>query len=225
MVEDDNFIREVNEEIRQEKLQKLWRNYGALIIGAAVLLVFAAGGWAWYNRHMENRDNAAGDAMLAALQLADKGDEAAFARLTELEKSGIGGYPVLAKMRAAALLAAKKDDKAGAVAAYDAIAGDKTAPQGIRDLAAIRAAYLLVDSGTFADVRERVEALTTDINPMRNLAREALGLAAWKAGALDEATGYFTKNRDDQQPLAENLRERARMMLDLISVQRGEAQK
>ncbi|AQS42062.1 MAG: Hypothetical protein BHV28_13790 [Candidatus Tokpelaia hoelldobleri] len=224
MVEDDNFIREVNEEIRQEKLQKLWRNYGALIIGAAILLVFAASGWAWYNKHMENRDNAAGDAMLAALQLADRGDEAAFAKLTELEKSGIGGYPVLAKMRAAALLATK-DDKAGAVAAYDAIAGDKTASQGIRDLAAIRAAYLLVDNGTLADVRERVEALATDVNPMRNLAREALGLAAWKAGALDEATGYFTKNRDDQQPLAANLRERAQMMLDLISVQRGGAQK
>jgi len=224
MVEDDNFIREVNEEIRQEKLQKLWRSYGGLIIGAAVLLVFAAGGWAWYNKHIENRDNAAGDVMLAALQLADKGDEAAFARLGELEKSGIGGYPALAKMRAAALLTAK-DNKAGALAAYDAIAGDQTAPQGIRDIAAIRAAYLLIDSGTLADIRKRVEYLATDVNPMRNLAREALGLAAWKAGALDEATDYFTKNRDDQQPGATNLQDRAQMMLGLISVQRNEAQK
>ena len=49
-------------------------------------------------------------------------------------------------------------------------------------MARLRAALILVDNGSYADVSARVEALTVDTNTLRHSAREALGLSAWKEG-------------------------------------------
>ncbi len=49
-------------------------------------------------------------------------------------------------------------------------------------MARLRAGLILVDTGTYEDVSKRVELLSTDDNALRYAAREALALAAWKAG-------------------------------------------
>src|SRR5690606_8816863 len=84
-----------------------------------------------------------------------------------------------------------RGDDAGAVAAFDSVAGDSAVPAAIRDMARLRAALLLVDTGSHADVAARVEALTGDENPLRHAAREALGLAAWKEGRGADALRLF----------------------------------
>ena len=42
---DTQFIREIDEELRRERLMKLWERYGAYAVGAAVLIVAATAGW------------------------------------------------------------------------------------------------------------------------------------------------------------------------------------
>ncbi len=80
---------------------------------------------------------------------------------------------------------------------------------------ACRAALLLVDHGSFADVSSRVESLTSDTNPLRHSAREALGLAAWKEGKKADAMKLFDQiASDDGAP--RNTRERATLMSELI---------
>src|SRR5690606_11580462 len=103
----------------------------------------------------------------------------ALAALRQLEEEGYGAYPLLARMRAATVLAANGDAQ-GAVAGFDAVAADTSIPGVIRDIARLRAALILVDTGSHADVSARAEALTGDTNPLRHSAREAIGLAAWK---------------------------------------------
>ncbi|MBW8909406.1 MAG: hypothetical protein JF620_10360, partial [Mesorhizobium sp.] len=84
-----------------------------------------------------------------------------------------------------------------------------------RDIARLRAALLLVDHGSFADVSSRVEALTSDTNPLRHSAREALGLAAWKDGKSADALKLFDQiSSDDGAP--RNVRQRAQLMSELI---------
>ncbi len=91
-----------------------------------------------------------------------------------------GGYPVLARFRSAALLA--KDGKtAEAIAAYDAIATAES-NKYLRELALALAGNLLVDGGDVAQVEQRVGGLISGNGPMRNAARESLGLAKYKAG-------------------------------------------
>jgi hypothetical protein len=212
---DDSFIREVDEELREDTLKKLWQAYGLYIVGAAVAVVIGTAAWTGYDYWARGKANASGDLFSQALELAGKGDRDAAAKtLEELEKSGYGAYPVLARMRSATLLA-ESGDKAGAVAAFDAVAADNAVPVSIQDMARLRAAYLLVDSGSASDVAQRAEVLAADTNPLRHAAREALGLAAWKEGHTDDALKLFKQIADDDRA-PQNARQRATLMVDLI---------
>ena len=212
---DDSFIREVDEELREDTLKKLWNAYGLYIVGAALAIVLATAGWTAWDYWTRSRANASGDMFSQALDQANKGEtDAAAKTLEELEKSGYGAYPVLARLRAATLLA-DKGDKTAAVAALDAVAADNAVPASIQDMARLRAAYLLVDSGSAADVAARAEAMSADANPLRHAAREALGLAAWKEGRAADASTLFKQIADDEQA-PQNARQRARLMTELL---------
>lgn len=212
---DDSFIREVNDEMRREQAQKLWDRFGPALIVIAVLVVVGTAAFVGYRYWDETRANRSGDAFSQALKLANDGkNDDALAALDQLEKDGYGAYPLLARMRAATVKASKGDTDA-AVKDFDDVAADTAIPQGIRDMARLRAALLLVDHGSFADVSSRVEALTSDTNTLRHTAREALGLAAWKEGKTQDALKLFDQiAADDGAP--RNIRERATLMSELI---------
>ncbi|APY13471.1 tetratricopeptide repeat protein [Brucella sp. 10RB9214] len=212
---DDSFIREVNEELRSERAKQVWRNFGPALIGAAVAVVLGTAGWVGYQHWTDSKASASGDKFLAALDLAAAGKtDEALAAFTDLEKTGYGSYPVLARLRAASVLA-DKGDAAAAVKAFDEISADNSVPEPLRNIARLRAGYLLVDNGSYDDVATRVEPLSADGNPMRTSAREALGLAAWKAERFDDAVKLFKLVAEDSLAPA-NARQRANIMLDLM---------
>src|SRR5690606_5976814 len=205
---DDSFIREVNEELRSEQMKSIWRRFGPIIIGGAVALVLGTAGTVGYQHWVDSKASASGDKFLAALDLASAGNsEEALAALDDLEETGFGSYPVLARMRSASVLA-EKGDAGAAIAAFDAIADDKNVPTSMRDIARLRAAYLLVDHGTYDDVAKRVELLSTDGASMRGSARETLALAAWRAGRLEDSFRLYQQIADDNLAPA-NIRQRA----------------
>ena len=186
----DNIFREVDEELRSDRMRSFWRRFAPFIIGAAVLVVVGVAaneGWTWYH---SNNAAKSSDELYAAFDLADGGDiPAAEAQLNKLIADGSGSYPVLARFKQAGLLA--KDGKvAEAVAVYDALAIDLP-DQRLRELALVLAGNLMVDAGTLADVQQRVETIATEGNPLRNAAREAMGLAQYKAGQFDAAQASF----------------------------------
>src|SRR3546814_2346080 len=133
-------IREVNEELRSDQIKGVWSRYGKLIIAAAVLIVISTAGYRGYEYWQTHNASQSGDRFLAALKLAgeNKHDEA-LAALQALEQEGTGGYPVLARMRSAALLA-EMGDTAGAIAAFSAVGKESSAPEAMRDVARLRAA-------------------------------------------------------------------------------------
>ena len=212
---DDGFFREVEEEIRSERLKNFWERYGlAIIAGAALIIVVTAGyrGWEWYSARQAS---ASGDRFLEALNLANAGEsDTALERLQALEADGHGQYPVLARMRAATVQFESGDTDA-AIAAFDTIADDRSVPGALRDMARLRAAYILVDHGAYTDVAARAEQLTADDNPLRHSAREAMGLSAWQAGRLDDAKRLFDAIVADQFA-PQGLASRAQVMLELI---------
>lgn len=212
---DDSFIREVNEELRQDQAKALWDRYGPIAIGVAAAIILATAAWVAWDYWTTSKANKSGDEFLQALRLANDGkSDESLAALAALEKEGYGAYPLLARMRSATVLA-EKGDFAGAVAGFDAVAADGAVPASIRDMARLRAALILVDNGAYADVAQRVEALTADTNPLRHSAREALGLSAWKEARAADALKLFEQVADDQTA-PRNSRERATMMVELI---------
>jgi hypothetical protein len=210
----DLFIREVDEELRNDQLKSLWKRFGTLIITVAVLIVAGVGGWRAYEYWQDERANASGDRFLAALDKAREGNTAEAAKaLDTLSLDGTGAYPLLAKLRSASILA--ESDPKAAVAAYDAVSDDGSVATPLRDIARLRAAYLLVDSGTYADVAARVETLSADGNALRHSAREALGLSAWKGGDMENARKLFRQIADDPRA-PRGIAQRADIMLSLI---------
>jgi hypothetical protein len=186
----ETIFSEVDEELRRERMRKLWRQFGPYIIGAAVAVVIAVAlneGWQWWQNSNAARSS---DQFYAALELAEAGDVAgAQTALDGVVASGSGNYPLLAQFRKAALLG--RDGKtAEAVAAYDALANTASQPR-LRELALILSANLLVDSGDLAGVQQRVQGLAVPENPMRNAALEAIGLTQYKAGDINAALSTF----------------------------------
>lgn len=213
---DDSFIREVNEELRQDQLKSLWKRFGLVVIGVAALIVLGTAAYVAYESWTTSRANQAGDQFAQALDLAAQGKtEEAVAKLEELRQGGVSTYPMLARMREATILA-DAGKAAEAIAAFDEVANDSSAPGVFRDMARLRAGMLLVDNGTYADVAARVESMTADSNPMRHSAREILALAAWKDGNRETALSLFEQILNDSEAPA-GVRERAEMMAELIS--------
>jgi hypothetical protein len=216
MAHDESFFREVSEDLRTARLKEIWSRFGIYIIALVVVLILGTIGKVGYDYWSAGQAAQSGDAYLAALKLADanKTDEA-LAALEEIEKNGHGDYPTLARMRSAAIVANKGDFKA-AIDAYSKIGADESEPLAIRDAARVRAAYLLVDHGTYEEVAAQVESLSDADNPFRHSAREALGLAAWKAGDIETAKKWFDLISGDQTTPA-GIARHARLMLDLIA--------
>ncbi len=212
---DDSFVREVNEELRQDQAKALWERYGLAVIGAAVLVLALTGAWVGWNYWTDLRANRSGDQFSTALQLANQGrSEDALQALSALEADGYGAYPVLARLRAATVHA-RAGDHEQAVTGFDAVAADSSAPAPIRDMARLRAALVLVDHGEYEEVARRVEPLSDDANALRHSAREAMGLAAWRHGDLDTALRLFEIITDDAAAPT-NTRRRAEIMVELI---------
>lgn len=219
---DDSFFREVNEELRSERLRTFWARYGWMIIAGFILIVVATAAWRGYEYWQSRQAAASGDAFLQALTLANEGQaEEALAALETLQNEGHGAYPVLARMRAATLQAESGDVDA-AIAAFREIGEDGAAPQAVREVAQVRAAYLLVDHGSYDDVLAAVGPLATDDHALRHSARETLGLAAWKAGDLETAGDWFDQIASDEDAPV-GFSQRAEIMLDLIAAASGEA--
>lgn len=192
----DNIFREVDEELRSDRMRNLWRRFAPYVIGAAVgvvAIVAVNEGWTWYNA---NNAAQSSDELYAAFDLVDGGDlPAATAQLDTLIANGTGNYPTLAEFRKAGLLA--KDGKAAeAVAAYDALANSQSNAH-MRELALVLAGNLLIDSGSLADVESRVGSVAAEGSPLRNAAREIMGLAQYKAGDLPAAQASFQSVIDD----------------------------
>ena len=185
-----DIFREVDEEVRRERLQQLWERHGNLIVALALLIVLAVGGWRGYD-WWENRKAAeSGAAFEAAVALGESGKQAeAQEAFSKLAKDGSSGYRTLARFREAPELA--KADPAAAVKVYDSLAAESGIGRSLQDLAAIRAGLILVDSATPAELATRLEPLTATDRPFRHTARELLALGAWRAGDAAAAKRWF----------------------------------
>jgi hypothetical protein len=189
---------EVSEDVRREQLKKLWDRYSILIVGAAFLIIAAVAGWRGYEYLEAKKAAAAGAAFDKAIELSEQGKhtdaEAAFNNLAATAPSG---YRMLARLRAAADIASR--DPQAAVKVYDEIATDRGADALEQSLAKIRAASLLVDTASYADMLKRLEPETAPEAAFRHTARELLALSAWHANDTTAARKWLDMIANDAE--------------------------
>lgn len=186
---EDALIREVNDELREEQMHKLWQRYGGYVVGAAILVVAIVAGYQGWKHYITTTRQEEGAQFEAATELARAGDtDAAIAAFATLSADAATGYGVLAQFRAATLKA-ESGDSAGAAALYAQIAKDNAADPAIGGLANVLGAMVEMNAGGYdpAAMKLRLEALTGAGSPYRHSARELLALVELDSGNADAA--------------------------------------
>lgn len=185
-------FREVDEDLRRERLKRFWQRYGKFLIGAAVLVVVAVAVSVYLQSARTQRAEADGNRYYEGLRLVEAGDlDGARTAFQSLREDGGEGYPLLAEFQLAGI-SAKAGDPAAAAAAFDAIAADTAVDQPIRDVAQIRAAMTLLDTAPLQEIQRRMEPFNVEFSPYRYLAIELMTVSAINAGDYQTAYNYLS---------------------------------
>lgn len=205
---------EVDEDVRREQLKKLWDQYSIYIVAAAFLVVAAVGGWRGYQYLEAKKAAEAGAAFDKAIELSEQNKSAeAEAAFNNLAATAPSGYRMLARLRAAAEIAAH--DPQAAVKLYDEISTDRSIGALEQELARIRAAGLLVDTATYPTMVQRLEASAAPQATFRHTARELLALSAWHANDTTAARKWLDLIANDAET-PPGLRSRAEALQALL---------
>lgn len=189
---------EVDEELRREHYQKLWKKYGKYVITlAAVIVLGTAGSVGWKEYRIATRESES-TRFMTAVQLIESGEQVkGAAALAALAEDAGAGYRALARLRQAAALR-QIGDHSVALSVYDRLASDGGVDQHLRDLARLLGAQALLELGTANDqVATRLGPLLKDDNPWRHSARELRGALALQEGDLETAKREFTSLAND----------------------------
>jgi len=205
---------EVDEDVRRDQLKKLWDQYSIYIVAGALLIIASVGGWRGYQYLEAQKAAEAGAAFDKASELAEQNKHAeAEAAFADLAAKAPSGYRQLARLRAAAEAASR--DPQAAVKLYDDITADRSVNAPEQELARVRAAGLLLETSTYPNMLQRLEAAAAPGATFRHTAREWLALSAWRASDTAAARKWLDliANDGDTPP---SLRSRAEALQALL---------
>ena len=195
--EQENLFKEIDEELRQEKMAVLWKKYGKFVIAAAVLVVGSVAAFQAWKAWDINRRSAESAKFEIALDSAmQKRSADALQTFAMLAKDGSTGYATLARLNQAALQA-EEGDRAGAIASYLSISNDESVDVIFRDLALLLSALHDLDTASPDDLAQRLIRLTLTENPWRHFAKELSALLAQRKGDRSRAGKLFQELADD----------------------------
>ena len=205
---------EVEENLRGERWKALFRKWWPAAAAVAGVAVLVAGG-IWF---MDARKGWTGAEASVAYQrgldaIQSENVSAAEAAFVEVEGAGSAPYRALALMQRAAIRL-DRGETAEAVALFDQAAEATNEPL-IADIAQLKAAWALMDTGTLEDVTTRLSPLTEEGRPFRFQAQEALALARLQHGQTDAARQQLQALTLELE-IPDSLRQRAQLALGLI---------
>ncbi len=212
----DSFRKEIEEELRRERLTAIWKTYGTYIVAAIAAVLLALASFLFWQSNRQAAAEKAGATYEEAAILAKQGKtEEALKSFEALSADAPSGYVGLAQLQmAGALQKTGKTDEA--LKSYEQLAASNSADAVIRDYAKLQAAALQVGKVDFTVLKNRLNDLLGENNAYRFTALELLGLAAFQAGNMPEARAAFDKLIADLGT-PPGMLQRTRMMLARIS--------
>lgn len=190
-----DIFREVEEEVRREQWEKLWKRYRDHIIAAVALVIIGVAGYQLYRVYEQRETNKASVAYQAAAQLLESGQpRAAEPQFAALARSAPGGYARLAQLAQADALFGAGDHNA-ALSLYKKIAngGDPY----FAAVARLHAAWAIADGASRPELENLLAPLTDPTNSWHSLAREVLAFADLRAGRVSQALKSYQRLASD----------------------------
>tara|TARA_R110002074_G_scaffold312217_1_gene482994 strand:- start:514 stop:1152 length:639 start_codon:yes stop_codon:yes gene_type:complete len=197
-----DIFREIDEDLRRDRFEKLWKRFGSYILAGAGLIVVATAGWVAWQEYQQRQNVETTAALHSALSAArTNNNDAAIAALTEISQSGTEGQAALAMLQEAALRAAQ-GDRDNARVLYRNIRENGSLAEPYRSLAVVRTVELDLDEGDPSELLQMLAALTDDANPWRLTAWELAAYLERRAGNVDGARQYLERIRNDGESSA-----------------------
>lgn len=223
----DDIFREVDEEMRAERLRALARRY--MMLAGVIVVAICIGGGAWqYNAwRVHQADQASADAYFAALKNATTAhspdgqpaplnaqQKTALEQLATLEKTARPPLRALSRMERAALLV-NSGDTARALALWAQVNADQGADPTISSLAGLLWVQHQIDTADPAMLRSRLALLDGAQQPWRGLALECEALLDLRQGHDDEARRRLERLSMDMN-VSDGVRTRADGLLQTL---------
>jgi len=191
-----DIFQEVEEDVRRERFEQIWKQYGDYIIAGVALVLIAIAGFELWQRYEENQKRKASETFIAAQQLADAGNiNQASSAFEVVAKNAPDGYAKMARLSQAGVL--EVDGQRGeALMILKSVANDDTGLIG--SVARLRAAWILAVDGPRADMDSMLAPLTDSTSPWRFTAREVMAYADYHAGLMAKAQSDYQSLADDK---------------------------
>ncbi|MBD22074.1 MAG: hypothetical protein CL572_00200 [Alphaproteobacteria bacterium] len=175
----EEFIKEVDEDLKEEKRVKLWKKLLPYVLGFSFGVILITSGFVFWKNYTKNTNQTLGDDYTAAVDLANEKDiDAALLALDRIVNKGSDGYATIAKMKKASLLIEKGNLDAGLAIYLDL---EKNAvDQSFRDIATILYVLNSMDE-------QEPESLLKKVQPLENS-------KVWQSSALELKAFIFLKN-------------------------------
>ena len=182
-------------------------------IAALVLSVVAVAGVEGWQMYQSSQSAKGAQAYQDAIDTAAKGDaEKAFQQFDDLAKHG-GPYQALALMQQAGIRM-EQNRPADAAPLFDKAAAASKSPI-VSDMAALKAAYAVMDTAPLATLEAKLSPLADAGRPYHIQAREALALARLANGKAAQAKQDFVAI-SSQLDTPDSARQRAQAIIALI---------
>lgn len=188
----DSFIDEVTEEVRRDRLFRVFRKYGWIALAVVVAIVAGAAWTEWKRYSGETSAQLFGDAVTDALDLGAPEDRRE--ALTAIPATG-GQVAVKELM----LASDPEQDKAATLAALDKLIADPGQSQVYRDLATLRKVLVAGKDMPLADRRAALEPLAVPGRAFRPLALEQMAYLLIEEGKTAAAIAALTPLVQDEQ--------------------------
>jgi hypothetical protein len=190
-----DIFQEIEEDVRRERYEQLWKLYGKYIIALAVLIVAAVAGYQAWQRYDLGQRQRVSDQLQEASQLAAAGNYVrAETDLAAISKDAPAGYSDLAKLRLAGVYLAegKRDESLVLLRQLTGVSDPILA-----GAARLRLAWTLADASPKPEIVTLLQPLMGKDNPWRFAASEVIAYVDLKDGARTQAISEFQQIAQD----------------------------
>ena len=209
----DEFIREVDEDVKEEKRLKLWKKFFPYVVSISLGIVLFTSGFVFWEGYSNDQRQKLGDDFTAAVVLAGEDDlDASLLALDRIVDQGSDGYVTMAKMKKASILIEQGRIDEGLEIYKDL---EKNAvDQSFRDIATILYVLNSLNNESKDDLLKKIIPLENS-EIWKSSALELKGYIYLRNNEIDEAIKTFeTISKLPSKP--GDLSQRAKNLINLL---------
>jgi len=222
-----DIFREIDEDLRQDKLKALWKKYRVNIITIIITPIVVLSAFKIYQNWEKNYIEKSGGLLSEAIEYVNITDfDSASATIQELKDISRKEYLQYATIIEAAI-AVKSNDNNKAIELYEEYIQDSNNSL-LKDFSLIKIAYLKIDSSSSEEIKDLITPILVDDSSLYGIGLELMGYSYYRNGNYDESFKQFElilSNRYNSPSLLNRANTMYELLVQKISIDTNEENK